>query len=822
MLSIRPGQSITQPGLRMKVNQVQPDNTMSRQQVAMEALNPGTPKIPTTFCTALKQSLCQLVPGRIAAMWMKVSDNSPSLAPIANNVKATSKNIAQPSASTTEACAETVIEHAQNGTSNTASDNTLASDHSLTATREIEDLQHSLEEKNGQIDAVWARHDQVVTELQTSELRYASLERKYQAQLEARKNDYQKVNEAYECYEAVVEECAELKEKLEVQQTEHQKSTEKYNGQLQDKDDDIALMEESHERAIAELEEIHREVLSAKDDKLAKVKKGASKELRRVVKDCDNLRKAWEAGKRDLEAELDRMNADANDAHRAQRDEIQRLIKVKDCLADQVTLLSGPANGREEVRLDLEEDLQSKQRENDELRMRNSILEEKIENILYAADQNRVAYLADETRETQARSQACDLQKKVEQLEEKLANRDEVIRQLDQREGRRDSETLDQSSSQGDGLGQVSGAMVVLQTEEFRKRLDLIQQEKKDVEAKANKVDDENLALLMQIANIQNKYEEQTTELKDLRYFKRSITTELEVLDNAENQDDLRRHLRETGEDNRALMEAMAEMERELNQHREFIKTVEDKASTEIMKANATADIYSTLYYDEAVGRVERLYEEIYQLNTKLGRDVRPKDQIVRNKRVEDRAALRTACKEGMDGVVADNIPKEYYEPGFQPGHVPATYDAMRVLRPLGWLPLYKRDRVYLQPMYKPFTEADSEARAQAKEYMREEMRREELREGMLLTEPCLRYQSDPYLAEEAEQQEESVQEPATPTAMRVARPLPTPPATPPTSTRSPPPYESRFAAYNGMSEELYNELEDENKWDFIHFFVKE
>jgi hypothetical protein len=47
---------------------------------------------------------------------------------------------------------------------------------------------------------------------------------------------------------------------------------------------------------------------------------------------------------------------------------------------------------------------------------------------------------------------------------------------------------------------------------------------------------------------------------------------------------------------------------------------------------------------------------------------------------------------------------------------------------------------------------------------------------------------------------------------LTLPRPLPPPPPT----------YESRFGLRNGMTEEYYNELEDENKWDFVRFFVED
>jgi hypothetical protein len=37
----------------------------------------------------------------------------------------------------------------------------------------------------------------------------------------------------------------------------------------------------------------------------------------------------------------------------------------------------------------------------------------------------------------------------------------------------------------------------------------------------------------------------------------------------------------------------------------------------------------------------------------------------------------------------------------------------------------------------------------------------------------------------------------------------------------SPPPYEPRFAKYNNMTEEMYDELGDDNKTDFIKMFVR-
>lgn len=122
----------------------------------------------------------------------------------------------------------------------------------------------------------------------------------------------------------------------------------------------------------------------------------------------------------------------------------------------------------------------------------------------------------------------------------------------------------------------------------------------------------------------------------------------------------------------------------ELDEKRERITRVDDEADTKCRKFADETDFYAGLYFDEAVPHVERLYADIKGLNIELGRYVEPKERLVRNKRVEERAKLRNACKYTMRGVDTAEIPAEYYEPGFVLGVMAATYDAMRFLRPRG------------------------------------------------------------------------------------------------------------------------------------------
>ncbi|KAF2026093.1 hypothetical protein EK21DRAFT_116203 [Setomelanomma holmii] len=139
-------------------------------------------------------------------------------------------------------------------------------------------------------------------------------------------------------------------------------------------------------------------------------------------------------------------------------------------------------------------------------------------------------------------------------------------------------------------------------------------------------------------------------------------------------------------------------MRQEAERLRATVEGVRDEYDTKLMKARKDADVYFTAYHDEAIPRCEQLYNEIIEFNAELG----PID--------------------------TDEMPAEFYEPGFHPGWVPATMDALRVLRPLGWIPVYAKKMTFLQPMYKPFTEEDAATRLQARLQAREAKAAEERR----------------------------------------------------------------------------------------------
>lgn len=264
---------------------------------------------------------------------------------------------------------------------------------------------------------------------------------------------------------------------------------------------------------------------------------------------------------------------------------------------------------------------------------------------------------------------------------------------------------------------------LLCENKQLRRQLEVMQLEKAKEQKRADDLDDQDLDKAMKLGDFEILLREQNVELDLCRTYRTKSEEELEYLTDMlsnglspETEKELREYLRKTTMEIQLVTERSSEMQGELTRYRAYIKDVQDEADTKVMKMKKQSDLYFTLYHDEAVHKTDSMYKEIIALNAELGRDIQPKEQLVRNQRVADRFALRFAAEQNLWGVDTTDIPAEYYKPGFIPGHLPATHDALRALRPLGWVPVFKAGKVYLQPMYKAFTEEDAVARLQAQE----------------------------------------------------------------------------------------------------------
>jgi hypothetical protein len=140
---------------------------------------------------------------------------------------------------------------------------------------------------------------------------------------------------------------------------------------------------------------------------------------------------------------------------------------------------------------------------------------------------------------------------------------------------------------------------------------------------------------------------------------------------------------------------------------RDKIKKLEKR----VRSAEDEADRCSSAYYHEALTTTKRLHDRIQELSNQLGLDYYQESSHPYNKFVADRNALRVAYAIG--GYHPD-MPSEVLEPDYFAGTIPATVEALRKLRPLGWGPIWELGKVWLTPTVHSYTEEDALERIQA------------------------------------------------------------------------------------------------------------
>jgi hypothetical protein len=104
---------------------------------------------------------------------------------------------------------------------------------------------------------------------------------------------------------------------------------------------------------------------------------------------------------------------------------------------------------------------------------------------------------------------------------------------------------------------------------------------------------------MIHIGDIEHLLNGQTNELEILQGYRESFESELEFLRALLHQSNsfatgseqqLRQYLHDTARSNRELIKQAVEMKTELEQHREYIKVVQDKSDTEVSKALEIAE----------------------------------------------------------------------------------------------------------------------------------------------------------------------------------------------------------------------------------------
>ncbi|CAO2649648.1 Nn.00g070330.m01.CDS01 [Neocucurbitaria sp. VM-36] len=623
-----------------------------------------------------------------------------------------------------------------------------------TKTKKSHELAKLLKKKNGENTALQAAVKTLEDDVCERDECHRALEERYATQRAQRLKDKETVDHAFEQYQALQVHCTGLKESNRSLEAQCGQMTVEYRAQLQAKDRQLAELRNNHECEIAVLEKAHHEELASKaveiqeakallqekDEELNQairdgakerrdIKAKLGEEKRELTKAAKINRNAWSKEKESLDERIKQMDTDARDSLQAQKDEIVRLTQRKRHLEIENALLSnrnqGCQPGMEQVQEAIAT-LQETRKELEATQRQKTIAFEKIENILESQQQQQDRFSAEVKKEQKAQILAYELQKKVTELQEKLNLRDDVIRMLKpQTEESQRSQASDQRylAASSDEANVV--CVAILENDMICAELESAREETAGKQREIAKLDAENLGLSLSYDVIDGQLHASKEEIRLLQNAHATSEEELEFLRLAIEQQgnltvddkaDLRQHLRELTGKNQALTKKEATLTSDLKSAHERLEVIHDKCDSEETKISKERDYWFSLYFHEAVPKTESLYEEIRALHKEQGRDVQVQERVERNVVVADRAALRTACRFTLQGVDTNLIPAEYYEPGFVGGWIEATHDALRVLRPLGWAPVSELGKVFLAPMYKPFTEKDVEYRREAQE----------------------------------------------------------------------------------------------------------
>ncbi|EMD67841.1 hypothetical protein COCSADRAFT_352860 [Bipolaris sorokiniana ND90Pr] len=547
------------------------------------------------------------------------------------------------------------------------------------------------------------------------------LEKRHLEQYKQRLRDKAMVDQVFEefssmktMYEDITKEHEESKALLKKKDGEHQAAIQEKEQELQkfitDHRSTLAAIHETYEAKLAEANQDaaeKRHVLETRHLEALRALTEASKTNRCI----------WENAQKAMVAEGEQMACEYRDALRDNEDEILRLTKCNHDLEAENSLLVGtltdrPGNELHKHAQIVFEEIQCMKSELGEARTDLRVAHIKIENILEAMQQQRDHYESHGHKEQEAQAQVYDLRRQILELQEKLTIRDDLLRAAD-------TIPKDTNIMESESLSDIASKM-----EKAGDDLKLLHAENAELRSKSNKVDDENLEISLKFDMIEYEVHVARNKLGVLEAKQSLLIRERDFLadaiaeDNcltAEDKDLLRRHLRQMREENERLRDRNVSVAKENADLQAYIKRVQDKAEVNIQQAEKGAAYWQTLYWDEAVPKTEALSKEIHELNKELGREnVHVQERLERNVVVSDRNVLRYACAATLRGVDTNLIPAEYYEPGFIPGWLPATHDALRLLRPLGWVPVAELEKVWLAPMYKPFTEEDAKQRLEA------------------------------------------------------------------------------------------------------------
>jgi chromosome segregation ATPase len=272
----------------------------------------------------------------------------------------------------------------------------------------------------------------------------------------------------------------------------------------------------------------------SQEEELRDAARRATGNLHKVTKICESHRQAWKVNETELESKLTQMDADARDIIKRNNDEIARLTKVKQRLELWIKLLQQSIRSDRADNKNIRELFRAfdvMQEELDELRTKNMILEERIENTLESVQQERDHWDVEYMEERHPRTQVDCLQQEISDLKGQLVRWQKLTRILEEEVKKRASS--DTKLTQGiDGYNSAL-TQLVNENEKLRDQIEVMRKEKTEVHLQANRFDDLNLDQAMRIEDTGKLSREQAKDLQLRRKYRTSSETEFEYLTKA-------------------------------------------------------------------------------------------------------------------------------------------------------------------------------------------------------------------------------------------------------------------------------------------------
>jgi hypothetical protein len=520
-------------------------------------------------------------------------------------------------------------------------------------------------------------------------------------------------------------EIAQYKQKIQSLVEEKKEISGRVNNFVKIKKEEVTLLNQDWVLKEEKMHKMH-------DDERKHLKSRHRKEMHNLAHAAETNRQASDKVIETKDLQIKVLEAEIRENADAQNMEISRLSDDNLVLRDTVNMLQQCLTFNEpnlelvKMILDRLEDL------NDTLtdtRRRVKKLQDDNEDLLDSANITRhyVDSLYKKWRDGVAR--AASLCGVVAERDETILLKDEVISTMENiiakmestksRSSEQEKDRFETLKTDADFVSKSHWEMQELRRDLIAKQTTIYQMKRQTA-----KVEDEAFATEMEMTSMlaeKNKAVEdrkiveiEAEELeKQVQFLKLALANQGRLEDN--DMRNLLGYLHQQSADTKELRDSMVN----LRNHYETLLSERDgdiqRLKHDKMQVVKELDVTYERYHSETLYDQQRLHERIAALMAEKGESYYAESSHPFSKISADRNALRVQAQFITSRDNMSQVSPEVFEDDYWPGAIPATIEALRKLRPLGWFPIWEMDRCWLTPVVKQFTEEDAVERIQAR-----------------------------------------------------------------------------------------------------------